>query len=154
MPHLVCIGVIVLLTPQQVGSERQSKYVDSQRVQGLAPALSCLSMASAVYFIQFKWPCLVFILERKTDSFSTDQSETTPHDCQSPALCVAKFSQKYHLSKQSICLLGVRGWKVRGNPCNYHFMSVTRSYAIWLHSWSLCCAHTKETPELFTHSTQ
>lgn len=49
-------------------------------------------------------------------------SVSAPLDCQSPVLRDRKSCGKnYHLSKQSICLLGATGRKVRGNPRNSHF---------------------------------
>lgn len=101
----------------------ESKYVDSLRGQCISSCLSLSVRALRSLFAQLKWPCVVFILERKTDSFSTDLIANTPHDCQSPALCKIKSLEKYHLSKQSIFLLGVLGQKVRGNPWDYHFRS-------------------------------
>lgn len=58
---------------------------------------------------------------RQTASVRTS-SVSAPHDCQSPVLCDRKCSGKnYHLSKQSIRLVGATGRKVRGNPRNPHF---------------------------------
>lgn len=62
--------------------------------RALAPVWSCLSVAPAAHFIRLRSPCAVFFLERKTGSFSTDQSVSTLHDCQSPVLCDTKSSEK------------------------------------------------------------
>ncbi len=84
----------------QVGSGRLK--VNMQTLRGYkvsAPAWSCLSVAPADYFFQLKWPCMVFSLERKTDSFNTDLSANTPHYCQSPALSDTKSFKEVRLVK-------------------------------------------------------
>lgn len=67
------------------------------------------------------WGLFPFWRGRQT-AWAQTWSVSAPLDCQSPVLRVRKSSRKnYHLSKQSICLLGATGRKVRGNPRNTHF---------------------------------
>lgn len=85
---------------------------------------SCLSPSPAAHFIRAGSPCGVLFLSwrgRQTASPRT-WSVSALRDCQSPVPRDRKSSgQNYHLSKQSICLLGAWGQKVRGNPRNSHF---------------------------------
>lgn len=121
-----------------------------------------MSLASAVYFVQLKWPHVVFILERKTDNFTTDVSATTQQDCHFPALCETKSSRKKKKRKKkkpppvrtvNLRLRSMR--KVRGNPCNYHFRScqwqgVTLSgYKAFLYAVHILKRHLISAPTLW-----
>lgn len=71
--------------------ETKSKYVDSEKVK----SLSSHSISPVTRLCSpLKWPCEYFILERKTDNFSSGLSTTTQEDCQSPALCETKSFKK------------------------------------------------------------
>lgn len=103
---------------------------------------------------------MLFIFERKTDSFSPDLTVNTPHICHSLALCDTKSSEKVPPVKTvNLRLRSVRAEGERKSlRLSLWVMSVTGSYAIWLHSCSLCRSHTKETPTLrndtFLHTSQ
>lgn len=121
-----------------------------------APVWSRPPVAPAAHFVRLRSPCAVFFPERKTGSFSTDLSVSTLHDCQSPVLCDTKSSEKVPPVKIVNLPLGsVRAEGERkSSQLSLQVMSVTGSYAIWLHSCSLCRTHTKETPELSTYPGQ
>lgn len=91
-----------------------------------------------------------FFLERTTDSFGTDlKCECSTWLSVSSSLWQEILWKKLPPVKTVNLPLGSAraGGERKSSQLSLWVMSVTGSYAIWLHRRSLCRAHTKETPE-------
>lgn len=100
-----------------------SKYVDLKSTKKLPPVWWCPSVSPEASCF---WPGVrvgsFFSPGGRQTASARTWSVSAQRDCQPAVLCDRKSSGKnYHLSKQSICLFGATGRKVRGNPPNSHF---------------------------------